>query len=563
MPLKDDPKNPTTEEVTVTTDAKSEYHFDKERGIANSEDFHFNRDSHNIDVATNNANVYSRYDSSSKVGEPISIAESIQSIKAKNKENLGVILDVFRDKKTEYFKYGIYSNDIGNEDPTILGFDIFIDTDSSPLFNGELTEFLNSFSDIPEVKNRKGNYEMFKAEFNKYFYRIIEGEDFSAFKAHYIQSVSGLDKLTESISGGSFNETHTKQFTDYGKDLITIKINEDVTLNTSHLALLYRSLMWSRINGRMIIPENLLRFDMFIQISEIRNFNTVKKQMDQPEQNLGIIKANVSRYLYRLYDCQLIFDKLPHGDSTTIDKTDLLTSYDFSIKYKFSTVEFERFMQQNDLVNRDIGADPNDMANRYSGWNSYTKSARAYIGTDDQSPTSISSSGKGDNSNSDGTMSNRAQHIITSTSPEIRPYKTLRPGDNKLAGKSKDNTSTKSEKGSDKKSELDELKKKSLSSKAVDILKEEVGGKTGLIQNMKRAALMVAQMEANKLVALVNMSFNKLINSAGLGKNIRNPDNVYDKVNPFEQAIKQQFIKFGNSTINSIFGNGIDILKKK
>ena len=66
----------------------------------------------------------------------------------------------------------------------------------------------------------------------------------------------------------------------------------------------------------MLIPENLLRFNCQIIISECRNFNRVKKSLANG--NLEVIKDNLSRYVYSLRECQFYFDKMPHGNDSDV-----------------------------------------------------------------------------------------------------------------------------------------------------------------------------------------------------------------------------------------------------
>ncbi len=513
------------------------------RGLSNIEDFYFNPETHSEDDNRSIlGHVYDRIDKSST---PLS--ESIVNAKTKDKSYRDTITQVFKDKKTEYFKYGIYIDDkTHNEDPTVLGFDLVIDVNNSPLFT-ELPEFFKAFANIDEVNNRKGVYTQFIEELGRYFETGIpeSNSEFSSFKAHYIKSVSGLDQLNESVSGGSFEEAGKKQFTDYGKDLIKINLYEDVTLSTSHLALLYKSLMWSKISGRLLIPENLLRFDMYVQISEIRNFNSVKKALDSDKGNemLQIVRANVSRYVYKLYDCQLFFDKLPHGDQLSIADTKMIDGFDFQVKYKFSTVQFERFMQQDDLLNRNVGAGPNDLTNRSADWETYNTSQRKYVTNEDLSPLSVNTSGYDGSSEipSDPNMGNKAEYLIRRRPIQPKPYFQF-TGQNKQTP------------DKDKKGSSSEIERKTLG----DILSDELDNG---IESLKKASIKVAQQQANQLIGLVNASLGKLISKAGLGKGVYDPSNVYEQIGPLDKLVKSEFRKFGNSTLNSVLGLSQNELK--
>jgi len=577
-----------------SSDAKNDYLTNKtnpeHRELANIEDFYFNAPAH---IADDERSVLGHvYDRIDKEATPLST--SIDNSKATDQAYRDTITKIFKDKKTEHFKYGIYIDDMHNEDPTVLGFDLMIDVNNSPLFS-ELPEFFKAFNGVSEISNRKDVYEQFIKELTAYFETTTPGatNEFSAFKSHYIQSVSGLDTLVESISGGSFEESGKKQFTDYGKDLLKLKLYEDVTLSTSHLALLYKTLSWSRINGRLIIPENLLRFDMYVQVSEIRNFNTVRKNIigGSGGELLSVVRANVSRYVYKLYDCQFFFDKLPHTDSVDVNQNKFTETFDISIKYKFSTVQFERFMQQDDVINRALGAGPNDLKNRtdsaisrvdannnpkepYMASNNYISQYRKYVTNEDIYPTNVNLSGYGGATASDPNMGDKAEFLIKKNPISPMPYiwfdvvsptqsTRSRAQDQKNKSGSDDEINKKT---SGSNSALEQAKNKSNSNaqkqsfgdKLKTTLKKEG---TSAIDGLKKASLALAQNQANQLIGLVNQSFNKILAKAGLGKGVYDPSNVYDKVNPIEQLIKSQFRKFGNSTINSVLGLGQSELK--
>ena len=541
--------NKSTQEQS--TEKRSDYLENKtnpeHRNLANIEDFYFNPDIHKEDDNRSIlGHVYDRIDKSATT-----ISESITNAKTKDQSYRDTITQIFKDKKTEYFKYGIYiDNDTHNEDPTVLGFDLIIDVNNSPLFT-ELPEFFKAFANIDEVNNRKDLYTQFIEELGRYFETGIPGSDseFSSFKSHYIKSVSGLDQLNESISGGSFEEAGKKQFTDYGKDLIKVNLYEDVTLSTSHLALLYKTLMWSRISGRLMIPENLLRFDMYVQISEIRNFNTVKKALDNEKGNemLEVTRANVSRYVYKLYDCQLFFDKMAHGDQLSVAESKMVDGFDFQIKYKFSTVQFERFMQQNDVINRNLGAGPNDLSNRSNDWDTYLSAQRKYLTNEDLFPSSVNTSGYDDSSGtaSDPNMGNKAEYLIRRRPIEHKPYF-------QYTGQDKSTPDV------EKKGTPSEIEKKTFGDK----LKSALGNSVDAgIESLKKSAMTLAQQKANELIGLVNASLGKVISNAGLGKGIYDPSNVYDKIGPLEKLVKSEFRKFGNSTLNSVLGVSQNELK--
>lgn len=320
------------------------------------------------------------------------------------------LLSIFGDYSTDYFKHGLQIVDnIGtmppslsdfyksgqsadyrktnfkytpfeNTDPVIFGFEIIFDDISSPLLNGSIVDFLNLLSNVSEVNARKRVYEEFKYQFTKFFktkasvrfdeeqLSITKVRNFGfpeteksqklseagkkSYKSYYVQKIGGLSKLIES------NTPNDKKYiVDYNKDVITLDFHESVSLSVGTLAHLYKLLYWSKPNGKGMVPENLLRFNCDIVISEIRNFARVRKSGN----NLEVIKDNLSRYIYSLKECQFYFDKMPHDDAIDLTQPKEFEHVQIQFDYKYSTMKFERFVPDGDTghgkyVGYDTGA---------------------------------------------------------------------------------------------------------------------------------------------------------------------------------------------------------------
>jgi hypothetical protein len=228
-----------------------------------------------------------------------------------------------------------------NEDPTILGYDLTIKWDESPLLNGSLEKFITTFSGLgnSEIGSRLSLINNFKDQLFKFIKTNsperskVEFYGVSGAKTYYLKDLAGLNKLVESSDGKDGSS-----FVKYGEDFITLKFNEDVTQNIGYLASLYKSLAWSRINGKQIIPENLLRFDIDITITEIKKYNRIFKENDR----LEFYVDDISKYTYTLYECQFFFPTLPHGDSLDMSNPKTVEDYEVKFNYKFSTMKFSR-----------------------------------------------------------------------------------------------------------------------------------------------------------------------------------------------------------------------------
>jgi len=255
-----------------------------------------------------------------------------------------------------------------NTDPILFGFEVIIDAVSSPLLNGAVEDFIAQFSKISEVGARKYVLADFKQQFIKLFKTkgnvfidqesngqiktSITTSNFAnsdsqtnvfepgkkAYMSYYLKKIQGLEMLLES------NQPAKKKYlTDYRNDVIKLTFNEDVSSNMGTLSHLYKLLYWSKSSGKNIIPENLLRFNCDIVISEVRNLNRVRKAMDTG--NLEVIKDNVSRFIYSLKECQFYFDQPAHDSEIDMSQgTKEFDQFVVTMDYKYVTSKFERWV---------------------------------------------------------------------------------------------------------------------------------------------------------------------------------------------------------------------------
>lgn len=245
------------------------------------------------------------------------------------------------------------STNSDNEDPVSFGYDLIINFTTSPLFNGAIEDFITTFGGkYAEINSRLDILSQFKKQFFKFFKidasesikdnsgnNVVEPNEFGGKyipRTYYLKKISGLDGLSESI-----NSDKPKQFVDYGNEYLTLTLNEDVTINMGYLTSLYKILTWSKINGKKMFPDNLLRFDMDIIVTESRKYNAVSKNDNSTTVSLNQYADIISRYRYKVYECQFFFEKMSHEDSIDMSALDLSQGFDIKINYKFSTLHFE------------------------------------------------------------------------------------------------------------------------------------------------------------------------------------------------------------------------------
>lgn len=272
-------------------------------------------------------------------------------------------LSQFKETSDYFIQNDGFGSVTAKEDPVMFGFDLIIRAQESPLFSSTLPDSVESFfrSDTvngnKEMLSREKTWMTFKTQFFQFFRDNLNNMAYSESANkdnpsnsrfyYYLKKVTGLENLVESNSSDTI-----KSFIDYGKDTIKLEFTEDVSLRLGRLAQLYKTLYWSRLSGKTMIPENLLRFDCDIVISEVRNFVKVKKVLDDKNVNtndLKVLKDNVNRYVYTLYDCQLFFDKMTHPGEIDLGSAPTESApYAISFNYKFSTLRVDAFDVRGD-----------------------------------------------------------------------------------------------------------------------------------------------------------------------------------------------------------------------
>jgi hypothetical protein len=225
-----------------------------------------------------------------------------------------------------------------NEDPTILGVDMRLNTQNSPLLNQAIISFIKAFgTTYNEISSREDILYRFREQLYKFIPSDLTADaSYRRAKTFYLQSVTGLDKLVE--AGGP----EPKYFIDYAKDVITLEFLEDVSQNMGYLSSLYKTLSYSKISGKEMIPANLLKFDIDIKVTEMRNYKRNVKDPKNPKR-INSFNDRISTYYYTLYECQFVFDKMPHGDVVSNSKIETLENFKLSFTYKFATMRFVKY----------------------------------------------------------------------------------------------------------------------------------------------------------------------------------------------------------------------------
>jgi hypothetical protein len=225
--------------------------------------------------------------------------------------NFSAPLRTLVDRNMDVFRYGLHTiTDSEFEDPTYLGFTIEIDENS--VFFTHVKPFLEKHSSRMDMSSRIPVYDEFVNKIQQVFksQESVESDNKKAayVKSHYINTISGFDSLQ-------------KKFIKWRADKLTIELYEDIAMYSTYLAHLYNNLVYSYETGRMIIPENLLKFNLYIKISEIRNLTSIRKLKSSDASDRQIadsLKNNVTCLTYKLYDCEFdFFGSKPFMDEIT------------------------------------------------------------------------------------------------------------------------------------------------------------------------------------------------------------------------------------------------------
>jgi hypothetical protein len=279
---------------------------------------------------------------------------------------------------------GTYVTTTDNEDFTYLGYDFYIKWSESPLLNGSIEQFIETFGKLgnSEIGSRGEIIKRFKEQLVK-LVRTTEPVsakepvflNHTGVKAYYLKKVDGLTNLNDQS-----DSSKSKAFVEYGTEFITLGFNEDVTQNLGYLAALYKSLSWSRLRGKQVIPENLLRFDVDIVVTEARKMTRVV--IDTENNKKTEYADQITNYVYTIYECQFFFTDMPHGSA--LDMSALTTVEDYSVKfnYKFSTLRFNKLdFQQGDYTKKIEFAIDNAQSNLAFNDPRKTKNSSAENGT--------------------------------------------------------------------------------------------------------------------------------------------------------------------------------------
>lgn len=163
-------------------------------------------------------------------------------------------------------------------DPTYLGFVFMFDWVNSPLLNADELGIGNAVGYL----NRIG--ETLRANYLIQFIELLKSINYNT--PWYWQSFEGGEEMWKY---GGFKDPYKG-----GDDsLLTVECLESIDLKMTLLMDLYRKAVYDQTYKRIIVPENLRKFEMYIYVQEVRKFQ-VDKYVELQNKIAGVTVPGVT-----------------------------------------------------------------------------------------------------------------------------------------------------------------------------------------------------------------------------------------------------------------------------
>tara|TARA_R110001592_G_scaffold2683_1_gene15363 strand:+ start:320 stop:1759 length:1440 start_codon:yes stop_codon:yes gene_type:complete len=253
--------------------------------------------------------------------------------------------------------YGSGNNGVTSiDDPTYLGFELMFDI-SSPLFNGTSAgdpgiDDGGSSSDYPSTPSAIGYLNKIgQANRVQYLKSFCQGMlEIQRTRPYYFQTISGLVEAFQKSTDFAIDP-----FTgSTGADGIAVGCLEALDLKITALFNMYRMAVYDMRYKRFVVPKNLCRFDIYINVHEIRKFRATvaasgadtKTYGNVPEagntnsagaDTASVTNENTSQIRFKFTEC--MFDVAASGkvfDGVTNSGGEIATT---ELKFGYSTLE--------------------------------------------------------------------------------------------------------------------------------------------------------------------------------------------------------------------------------
>ncbi len=236
--------------------------------------------------------------------------------------------------------YGSGANGVTSlDDPTYLGFSLMFDI-SSPLFNGATSgpgsgindgEFtventvnqgiaaagqlfnktskekpggdLNTPSGASAIGYLEAIGEVNRAQYLKAFIQGIQ--EINNTRPYYFQTIAGIQEAWQKSTDFSIDPYTGSS----GEEGITIGCLEAIDLKLTALFSLYKMAVYDSMYKRFILPKNLMKFDVYVYVQEIRKFKTTRNWLQATNPSTtnssdSYVNQNASQVGFKFTDCE-------------------------------------------------------------------------------------------------------------------------------------------------------------------------------------------------------------------------------------------------------------------
>jgi hypothetical protein len=321
------------------------------------------------------------------------------------------------------------------DDPTYLGFSLMFDI-LSPLFNaaqigdppaaedpapenkldalaGDISDGINSLkaklgiggnsagdaqsgpSEYPSEPSAVGYLvKVGEARRAKYLKAFIQGiQEVVKTRPYYFQTIAGLLEAWSKSADFALDPYTGVE----AKDGITIGCLEAIDLKITGLFNLYRMAVYDERMKRFVLPKNLMRFDVYVDVHEIRKFKTTRNWLkalntgDASPESAKYVNENTSRVRFKFTECT--FDPGASGkvfESVTNAGGTVATT---EIKFGYGVMELQ---------------------SQYSGFDDNLDVTKPQITTNPSLTSKIKSFGKDQLANAAGGVANKLKSTINS-----------------------------------------------------------------------------------------------------------------------------------------------------
>ena len=257
------------------------------------------------------------------------------------------------------------------DDPTYLGFQLMFDP-FSPLFNGagvgnpgisnsnlpgglgagNLGSLASQFGIPNSTEQTSGSgYEKATSAVGylekigegtraQYLRAFIQGlQEINRTRPYYWQTIAGLDE--------AWNKATAFELDPYtgttGEEGIEIGCLEAIDLKITALFSLYKMAVYDVQYKRFILPKNLMRFDVYVYIQEIRKFKTVRNWLTtfNPSNNgadtANFVNENTSQIGFKFTEC--MWDLVASGKLYENVSNAGVEAATTAMKFKYSNIE--------------------------------------------------------------------------------------------------------------------------------------------------------------------------------------------------------------------------------